>query len=334
MKSSPLFSYGADIVSVKRTGFILSDVTVMSGYYFSELLKMDPHTVLGKGYSLLIWVIAYVLISLLAVSVCRVTYTKKTYFVTKICLAVFCIALNIGYAKYHLLENGTFCHDFLEQYVIPVIMLSVLVSAWVMEQWKKDMVIEVIVLFVIDRILCNHVSAVLLLVFVMGIVAYFAKRIFRYKFLSPLFALIIGFYMVFFMKIDFISGFSNINSKYLAEYDELYQTLEAVEFTKLLAPNDILRYVRSQNEQINFLYEVPYVDSVYKESYYDQKVCSVFESMKAPQNCLGGIVPVATGNQCDCLILKLSADERWEMENGGFEAIKETSNYVLYLYKN
>lgn len=100
--------------------------------------------------------------------------------------------------------------------------------------------------------------------------------------------------------------------------------------TKVLAPDDIMLYIRAESADIDLLYEVYYMNSVHADKYYDAAVCAAHDAMADPKDKLGSIVQIMNGNGCNYLILPLNADERWAMEQSGFLNICETEDYVVY----
>lgn len=100
--------------------------------------------------------------------------------------------------------------------------------------------------------------------------------------------------------------------------------------TKVLAPDEVMEYLRAGSMNVGLLYEPGLITSDHAENYYDTAVLAIHESMLEPKNKLGQIVQIVKGNQCSYLIIPLEADERWEMEQGGFSVIKENDKFVLY----
>lgn len=126
----------------------------------------------------------------------------------------------------------------------------------------------------------------------------------------------------------------NTNRAYIAdEYLQLFDAMNVEdEPIVLLANDDIMESARAYSQYIGLPYEVTLINQpaeVVAQFYGDDLVLG-HSQMQQPLNCLGNITTLARAYQCNYLILPLEADERWAMENGGYEVLKETEQYVLY----
>lgn len=126
----------------------------------------------------------------------------------------------------------------------------------------------------------------------------------------------------------------NANRAYVAdEYLKLFHAMDVEgEPIVLLANDEIMESARAYSQYIGLPYEVALINQpaeVVKQFYGDDLVLG-HAQMQQPLNCLGNITAVAKAYQCNYLILPLEADERWAMENGGYEVLEETKQYVLY----
>lgn len=123
------------------------------------------------------------------------------------------------------------------------------------------------------------------------------------------------------------------NRAYISdEYLQLFQEMNIEgESVVLLANDDIMENARAYSQYIGLPYEVPLINSVeVAQQLYGEALILLHGQMQQPSSCLGNITTTARNYQCNYLILPLEADERWEMEYGGYEVLKETENYVLY----
>lgn len=124
------------------------------------------------------------------------------------------------------------------------------------------------------------------------------------------------------------------NRAYISdEYLQLFQGMNIEgEPIVLLANDDIMESARAYNQNIGLPYEVSLINQPANvvEQIYSAPLVLVHGQMQQPLDCLGNIAKTARAYQCNYLILPLEADERWAMENGGYEVLKETEKYVLY----
>lgn len=100
----------------------------------------------------------------------------------------------------------------------------------------------------------------------------------------------------------------------------------------LLANDDIMESARAYSTNIGLPYEVTLINQTKDvvEQFYDARLQLVHGQMQNPVNAIGSITTIARDYRCNYLILPLDADERWAMENGGYEVLLETEKYVLY----
>ena len=124
------------------------------------------------------------------------------------------------------------------------------------------------------------------------------------------------------------------NRAYISdEYLQLFGEMDvAGEPIVLLANDDIMESARAYSQNIGLPYEVTLINQQPEvvAQFYGDDLVLVHSQMQQPLNCLGNITTVARAYQCNYLILPLEADERWEMENGGYEVLAESRDYVLY----
>lgn len=124
------------------------------------------------------------------------------------------------------------------------------------------------------------------------------------------------------------------NRAYIAdEYLQLFEEMNIEgEPVVLLANDDIMESARAYSQNIGLPYEVTLINQPAEvvEQFYGADLVLIHGQMQQPFNCLGNITKTARTYQCNYLILPLEADERWEMENGGYEVLTETEEYVLY----
>ena len=123
---------------------------------------------------------------------------------------------------------------------------------------------------------------------------------------------------------------SDIEEMMPEEYKQILDNLPDIETTKILAPDDLLWYIRAKSKDIGMLYEVSCINSSLADRYYDAAVCAVHRDMREPEGKLGNIVQTMRGNGCNYLILPVKADERWAMEQNGYRVKYENRDYVLY----
>ena len=123
---------------------------------------------------------------------------------------------------------------------------------------------------------------------------------------------------------------SDIEEMMPEEYKQILDYLPDIETTKILAPDDLLWYIRAKSKDIGMLYEVSCINSSLADRYYDAAVCAVHRDMREPEGKLGNIVQTMRGNGCNYLILPVKADERWAMEQNGYRVKYENRDYVLY----
>lgn len=123
---------------------------------------------------------------------------------------------------------------------------------------------------------------------------------------------------------------SDIEEMMPEEYKQILDYLPDIETTKILAPDDLLWYIRAKSKDIGMLYEVSCINSSLADRYYDAAVCAVHRDMREPEGKLGNIVQTMRGNGCNYLILPVKADERWAMEQNGYMVKYENRDYVLY----
>lgn len=136
----------------------------------------------------------------------------------------------------------------------------------------------------------------------------------------------------------FISGNEglavNTNRAYVAdEYLSLFHAMDVEgEPVVLLANDEIMESARAYSQYIGLPYEVTLINQPAEvvEQFYGADLVLGHSQMQQPVNCLGNITTIAKAYQCNYLILPLEADERWAMENGGYEVLEETEQYVLY----
>jgi hypothetical protein len=127
---------------------------------------------------------------------------------------------------------------------------------------------------------------------------------------------------------------SNTNRAYIAdEYLEFFAQMNIEgEPIVLLANDDMMESARAYSTNINLPYEVTLMNqpSEVVGQFYGNDLITVHGQMQQPLNCIGNITRVARAYGCNYLVLPLEADERWEMENGGYEVLIEDGQYVLY----
>lgn len=126
----------------------------------------------------------------------------------------------------------------------------------------------------------------------------------------------------------------NTNRAYIDdEYLQLFDAMDVEGEPIILFANDqIMESARAYSQYIGLPYEVTLINQpaeVVGQFYGDDLVLG-HAQMQQPVDCLGNITTVARAYQCNYLILPLEADERWAMENGGYEVLEETGHYVLY----
>ena len=126
----------------------------------------------------------------------------------------------------------------------------------------------------------------------------------------------------------------NDNRAYIAdEYLQLFMEMDVEgEPIVLLADDAIMESARAYSQNIGLPYEVTLMNQPADviEQFYSADLVLVHSQMQAPLNCLGNITTVARAYRCNYLILPLEADERWAMEEGGYEVLAQTEQYVLY----
>ncbi|MBD5539911.1 MAG: hypothetical protein HDR00_01720 [Lachnospiraceae bacterium] len=126
----------------------------------------------------------------------------------------------------------------------------------------------------------------------------------------------------------------NDNRAYIAdEYLQLFMEMDIEgEPIVLLADDSIMESARAYSQNIGLPYEVTLMNQPADvvEQFYSADLILVHSQMQAPLNCLGNITAVARTYRCNYLILPLEADERWAMEEGGYEVLAQTEQYVLY----
>lgn len=131
---------------------------------------------------------------------------------------------------------------------------------------------------------------------------------------------------------DFLA--KNDNRAYIAdEYLQLFAKMNVEgEPIVLLADDAIMESARAYSQNIGLPYEVTLMNqpSEVVAQFYSADLVLGHSQMQAPLNCLGNITTVARAYGCNYLILPLEADERWAMEEGGYEVLVETKRYVLY----
>ncbi|MCH5279941.1 MAG: hypothetical protein J1E61_00620 [Lachnospiraceae bacterium] len=100
----------------------------------------------------------------------------------------------------------------------------------------------------------------------------------------------------------------------------------------LLANDEILESARAYSTVILMPYEVTLVNQSREVTvqFYGDDLMLLHAQMQDPLNCLGNITKTSRRYQCNYLILPIEADERWEMENGGYRVLYETEDWVLY----
>lgn len=126
----------------------------------------------------------------------------------------------------------------------------------------------------------------------------------------------------------------NDNRAYIAEeYLQLFTEMDVEDEPIVLLANDsIMESARAYSQNINLPYEVTLINQPpdVVEQFYSADLVLAHNQMQAPLNCLGNITTVARAYRCNYLILPLEADERWAMEEGGYEVLAQTEQYVLY----
>lgn len=126
----------------------------------------------------------------------------------------------------------------------------------------------------------------------------------------------------------------NDNRAYIAdEYLQLFMEMDVEgESVVLLADDTIMESARAYSQNIGLPYEVTLMNQPADviEQFYSADLVLVHSQMQAPLNCLGNITAVARAYRCNYLVLPLEADERWAMEEGGYEVLAQTEQYVLY----
>lgn len=130
------------------------------------------------------------------------------------------------------------------------------------------------------------------------------------------------------------SPVKNENRAYIAdEYLQLFMEMDVEgEPIVLLANDAIMESARAYSQNIGLPYEVTLINQPADVAgqFYGADLVLAHSQMQAPLNCLGNITTVARAYQCNYLILPLEADERWAMEEGGYEVLAQTEQYVLY----
>lgn len=114
------------------------------------------------------------------------------------------------------------------------------------------------------------------------------------------------------------------------EYEKIIAVLPDDGDVKVLAQDELLTFIRLQHLEVDMLYEPFWITGEAADEYYDAAVRVAHDNMENPSGKLGGIVKTMEGNQCNYLVLPLSSDERWEMEQGDFVALEETEHFVVY----
>lgn len=124
------------------------------------------------------------------------------------------------------------------------------------------------------------------------------------------------------------------NRAYISEeYLELFSEMNIEgEPIVLFADDDLMENARAYSHKIGLPYEVTLINQSQDvvQQFYSADLVLAHEQMQDPTNCLGNITTVSRAYMCNYLILPIEADERWAMENGGFEVLLETEKYVLY----
>lgn len=131
----------------------------------------------------------------------------------------------------------------------------------------------------------------------------------------------------------------NIKSEYdtfdMEVVDEAISLLEFVDCESrvvLLANDNIMEVARAYNDNICFPYSVLNLkrQSDLMHSEKDGSLITLHEQIQDPTYYLGNITRVARAHQCNYIVLPHEADERSAMEHGGYVALGETDNYVIY----